>query len=177
MTASPLPRRDPDEPADDPAAPAGTREEPMTDLHAIKPPAGIKEMNEGLMEQERLGTLPFELSVLVVPGRRSGVLRRTPLTVLDRGGERFVLGGFPAAEWIRNARAAGRGTLETGGRTERVRIVEVDPADAVPILREWPAITPIGVEMMRDAGVVADTTPEALEAVAGICPVFRLELA
>jgi deazaflavin-dependent oxidoreductase (nitroreductase family) len=151
----------------------------MTDpstLSGIGPPAGIKEMNDDLLEQQRRGTLPFELSVLVVPGRRSGVLRRTPLTVLDRDGERFVLGGFPAADWIRNVRAAGRGTLEEGGRSAPVRLVELDAADAVPVLREWPAITPIGVEMMRDAGVVGDTTPEAMEAVAGICPVFRLEL-
>lgn len=96
--------------------------------------------------------------------------------MLDSGGERFVLGGFPAADWIRNVRAAGRGTLETGGRVEQVRLVELDAADARPVLREWPACTPDGVEMMRDAGVVTDTTPEAMEAVAGICPVFRLEV-
>jgi hypothetical protein len=29
--------------------------------------------------------------------------------------------------------------------------------------------------MMRDAGVVIDVTPDALAAVAGVCPVFRLE--
>lgn len=148
----------------------------MTDLRDIRPPAGLKEMNEELMEQQRLGTLPFDLPVLVVPGRRTGVPRRTPLTVLESGGERFVLGGFPAADWIRNVRAAGRGTLETGGRVEQVRLVELGAADARPVLREWPACTPDGVEMMRDAGVVTDTTPEAMEAVAGICPVFRLEV-
>ncbi|MBC8092665.1 MAG: nitroreductase family deazaflavin-dependent oxidoreductase [Pseudonocardia sp.] len=147
----------------------------MTEVSRIKPPVWIKDMNEGLMEQQRQGTLGFELSVLTVPGRRSGEPRRTPLTVLDHGGSRYVLGGFPAADWIRNVRAAGRGTLTTGDEVEQVRIVEVDPADAGPMLREWPAVTPIGVEMMRDAGVVADVTPDALEAVAGICPVFRLD--
>jgi hypothetical protein len=29
--------------------------------------------------------------------------------------------------------------------------------------------------MMRDAGVVEDVTPDALENAAGICPVFRIE--
>ncbi|WP_300015635.1 nitroreductase/quinone reductase family protein [Pseudonocardia sp.] len=147
----------------------------MTDLRDIKPPAWLKEMNEGLMAQQRSGTLEFDLPVLTVPGRRSGLPRHTPLTVLERGGERFVLGGFPAADWIRNVRAAGRGTLRTRGGDERVRLVELDAAAALSVLREWPALTPDGVEMMRDAGVVADVTPAAMEAVAGICPVFRIE--
>ena len=149
----------------------------MTDRTGSKPPSWLKEMNEGFMEQQRLGTLEFEMSVLTVPGRRTGRPRRTLLTVLDHGGARYVLGGFPAADWIRNVRAAGRGTLTVGDEVEQVRLVEVDPADAVPMLRAWPALTPTGVEMMRDAGVVTDVTPDALEAVAGICPVFRLDRA
>jgi deazaflavin-dependent oxidoreductase (nitroreductase family) len=147
----------------------------MSDKNTIKPPHWLKDMNAGLMEQQRLGTLDFDLPVLTVPGRRSGTPRHTPLTVLELGGERFVLGGFPAADWIRNVRAAGRGTLTVGGRAERVRLVELDPAAAVPVLRAWPAATPEGVEMMRDAGVVTDTTPDALAEAAGICPVFRVE--
>ena len=147
----------------------------MSDKTAIKPPPWLKDFNAGLLEKQRLGTLEFDLPVLTVPGRRSGTPRHTPLTVLELDGERFVLGGYPAADWIRNVRAAGRGTLTSGGREERVRLVELDPADAVPVLRAWPALTPQGVEMMRDAGVVSDTTPDALAEAAGICPVFRIE--
>jgi deazaflavin-dependent oxidoreductase (nitroreductase family) len=150
----------------------------MTDPHAIRPPAGLREMNEELMEQQRAGTLPFDLPVLTVPGRRSGTPRHTPLTVLDRDGVRFVVGGFPAADWIRNVRAAGGlASLRTGGVDEPVRLVELDAADAVAVLREWPAVTPQGVEMMRDAGVVDDVTPDALATAVGICPVFRIERA
>lgn len=150
----------------------------MTDPHTIKAPAGLKELNEELMEQQRDGTLPFDLPVLTVPGRRSGTPRHTPLTVLDRAGERYVLAGFPAADWIRNLRAAdGFAVLRTGGVDEPVRLVELSPADAVPVLREWPGQSPSGVEMMRDAGVVDDVTPDALAKAAGICPVFRIDRA
>lgn len=147
----------------------------MTDTSRIGPPSWIKEMNEGLMAQEREGTLGFPLSVLTVPGRRSGQPRSTPLTVLEKGGQRYVVGGFPAADWIRNVRAAGAGTLTVAGVEERVRLVELDVDEARPIMREWPVVTPQGVEMMCDAGVVTDTTPDALEQAAGICPVFRVE--
>jgi hypothetical protein len=149
----------------------------MTDHRStIGPPAWLKDLNADLMGQQEAGTLPYPLPVLVVPGRRSGRPRRTPLTVHERAGERFVVGGFPAADWIRNVRAAGgHAVLETGGVAEPVRLVELAPADAEPVLRVWPQVTPDGVGMMRDAGVVADTTPEALAEAAGICPVFRVE--
>ena len=147
----------------------------MSDRNAIKPPPWLKDLNADLLEQQRLGTLGFDLPILTVPGRRSGAPRHTPLTVLELDGERYLLGGFPAADWIRNVRAAEHATLTVGGRAERVRLVELEPAAAVPVLRAAPAATPSGVEMMRDAGVVSDTTPEALAEAAGICPVFRIE--
>lgn len=149
----------------------------MTDPRtAIGPPPWLKDLNADLMGQQEAGTLPYPLPVLVVPGRRSGRPRRTPLTVHERGGERFVLGGFPAADWIRNVRAAGgRAVLETDGVAEPVRLVELAAAEAEPVLREWPQVSPDGVGMMRDAGVVTGTTPDALAEAAGICPVFRVE--
>jgi hypothetical protein len=149
----------------------------MTDPRpAIGPPPWLKDLNADLMAQQQAGALPYPLPVLVVPGRRTGRPRRTPLTVHERGGERFVVGGFPAADWIRNVRAAGgRAVLETDGAAEPVRLVELAAPDAEPVLREWPAVSPDGVGMMRDAGVVADTTPDALAEAAGICPVFRVE--
>jgi deazaflavin-dependent oxidoreductase (nitroreductase family) len=140
---------------------------------SIKPPEWIKGMNEQLMQD---GNVP--LDVLLVPGRRSGVPRRTPLTVAELAGQRYVLGGFPAADWIKNVRAAGGGTLTRhDGTTEEVRLVEVDEEEALPVLRAWPSVTPDGVGMMRDAGIVTDISPDAMAEAVGICPVFRVERA
>lgn len=149
----------------------------LNDLTSIKPPEWLKGLNEELIAQQRAGTAEYELPVLTVAGRRSGTPRRTPLTVLDRDGERFIVGGFPGADWVRNVRAAGRGTLTIGTIAEPVRLVELDDEAALPVLRAWPALTPEGVEMMRDAGVITDTTPAAMAEVVGICPVFRVERA
>lgn len=148
----------------------------MPDRTRIGPPDWLKGMNDDLLAQQERGELPFPLPVLVLPGRRSGTPRLTPLTIGDVGGARYVVCGFPAADWVRNLRAAdGHGVLRTGDAEERVRLVEVSPADAEPVLRAWPEITPDGVGMMRDAGVVADVTPDAVAAAAGICPVYRVE--
>ncbi|CAN5588801.1 hypothetical protein BH09ACT8_BH09ACT8_63460 [soil metagenome] len=56
-----------------------------------------------------------------------------------------------------------------------MRLVKLEPAAAETVLRAWPTVTPDGVAIMRDAGVIPDNTPDALAAVAGICPAFRVE--
>lgn len=138
------------------------------------PPRWLKPLNRVLMTVQRLGLGMEDLSVLTVPGRRSGEPRRTPVTVLHLDGQRYLLVGYPGADWGRNARAAGRGTLSVGRRVERVRLVELDARAALPVLRAWPVRVPQGAGMMRDAGVVADVTPESFEKVAGVCPVFLI---
>jgi deazaflavin-dependent oxidoreductase (nitroreductase family) len=135
---------------------------------SIKPPAWVRSANEQVLDD---GSRP----VLTVAGRRSGDPRRTPLTVHEVAGQRYLVGGFPAADWIRNVRAAGQGTLTIAGTAEDVRLVEIDPEDAAAVLRECPRITPEGVQMMLDVGLISEPTPDAVAALAGICPVFRMD--
>jgi deazaflavin-dependent oxidoreductase (nitroreductase family) len=138
------------------------------------PPRWLKPMNKVLVGLQRLGI--GGPPVLTVPGRRTGVPRRTPVSVLELDGERYLLGGFPGADWVRNARAAGTGTLSVGRRNETVRLVELDADAARPVLREWPVRVPSAVSLMKDAGVVPDGSPAAYEALAGVCAVFRIEM-
>ncbi|MDN5915787.1 MAG: nitroreductase/quinone reductase family protein [Pseudonocardia sp.] len=84
------------------------------------PPRWLKPMNRVLMALQRLGLGMKELPVLTVPGRRSGEPRRTPVSVLHLDGRRYLLVGYPGADWGRNARAAGRGTLRVGRVVEPV---------------------------------------------------------
>jgi hypothetical protein len=132
-------------------------------------------MNTVLMGVQRLGLGMKDLPVLILPGRRSGKLRRTPVSVLDLDGQRYLLAGFPGADWAANARAAGVGMLTVGRRAERVRLVELSPADAVPVLRAWPVRIPQGAKIMKDAGVVPDLEPDSFAALAGRCAAFRIE--
>jgi hypothetical protein len=91
-------------------------------------------------------------------------------------GSRYVVEGFPGADWAANARAAGHATLRQGRRlTEQVRMVEIPPDEARPLLREFPTLVPTGVEFMKNAGLVKDGSPEEFEALAGRCAVFRFD--
>jgi deazaflavin-dependent oxidoreductase (nitroreductase family) len=140
------------------------------------PPRWLKPLNKVLLAVQRLGLGMKELPVLTVPGRKSGKPRSTPLSVLEHEGQRYLLEGFPGADWARNVRAAnGLATLTTGKRRGPVRLVELDPQEALPVLRLWPVRLADGAKIMADAGVVAAVTPEAFEAVAGRCAVFRVE--
>jgi hypothetical protein len=144
----------------------------------ITPPRWLKPLNAVLLVASRLGLgWTKELPVLVLPGRRTGKLRHTPVSVLDLDGHRYLLAGWPGADWAANARDAGTGTLVTGRREELVRLVELSPADAVPVLRAWPVHIPQGAKIMRDGGVVPDLKPDSFAALAGRCAAFRIEAA
>lgn len=113
--------------------------------------------------------------VLTVPGRTSGKPRSTPITPMVVDGVRYVVSGFPGADWERNARAADTATLTTGKRSETVRMVELSAEDARPLLRQFPTLVPTGVSFMKRSGLVTDGTPGEFEALAGRCAVFRFD--
>jgi deazaflavin-dependent oxidoreductase (nitroreductase family) len=122
-----------------------------------------------------LGRLGAPVVVLTLPGRRSGKLRRTPVSPMELDGARYLVAGYPGAQWVRNARAAGTGELAVGRRKQTVRLVELTPEQARPVLREFPVRVPSATSPMIGAGVVPDASPQSYEALAGRCAVFRLE--
>lgn len=142
----------------------------------VAPPRWLKPLNAVLLVARRLGLgWTRELPVLVLTGRKSGKIRRTPVSVLDLDGHRYLLAGWPGADWAANARTAGVGVLAVGKRNERVRLVELPAADAEPVLRAWPVRIPQGAKIMRDGGVVPDLEPDTFAALAGRCAVFRVD--
>ena len=94
---------------------------------------------------------------------------------MDVDGERYVVNGYPGADWVNNVRAAGEVSLAQGRRTERVRMMELPPDEARTVLRAFPAAVPAGVELMKRAGLLTDGTPDEAEGLAGRCPVFRID--
>lgn len=113
--------------------------------------------------------------ILTVRGRKSGKLRSTPITPMTVDGTRYVLGGLPGSDWAANVRAAGEVDLHQGRHTEHVRMVELSPEDARPLLRLFPVEVPTGVSFLKNAGLVSGPNPDEYEALAGRCPVFRFD--
>jgi deazaflavin-dependent oxidoreductase (nitroreductase family) len=150
----------------------------MPDGERVLPPRWLKPVNKVFMVLLRLGVPISRVEspvVLTVPGRKTGKPRSTPVTPMDVAGKRYVVNGYPGADWVNNVRAAGEVTLSQGRRTHRVRMVELTPEDARPVLRAFPAAVPTGVELMKRVGLLTEGTPDEAEGLAGRCPVFRVD--
>jgi deazaflavin-dependent oxidoreductase (nitroreductase family) len=148
----------------------------MSNSERIRPPWWLKYVNKAMIGMQRLGVLGDKGPViLVVPGRRTGKLRSTPITPMTVEGKQYVLVGLPGSDWAANARAAGEVELRRGRNTERVRMVELPPDEARPLLRLFPTEVPTGVGFLKNAGLVTGPNPDEYEALAGRCPVFRFE--
>jgi deazaflavin-dependent oxidoreductase (nitroreductase family) len=113
--------------------------------------------------------------VLTVPGRKSGKPRSTPVTPMNVDGQRYVVATFPAADWVANVRATDAVTLTDGGRSQQVRMVELAPEQAAPVLRWFGEQVPAGVGFLKRAGLVTEGTPAEVEGLAGRLPVFRFD--
>jgi deazaflavin-dependent oxidoreductase (nitroreductase family) len=113
--------------------------------------------------------------VLTVTGRTSGKPRSTPVTPMHIAGNRYVVAVYPGADWVRNVRADEAATVTEGRRSERVRLVELRPELAGPVLRLFPTQLPTGVAFVQRAGLVSDGSPDEFEALAGRLPVFRVD--
>src|SRR5262245_12473620 len=109
--------------------------------------------------------------LLAVRGRQSGLLRKTPVTLVEDDRGRYLVAPYGEVNWVRNAKAAGKVQLKRGSRWEAVRITEVAPAEAAPILKTY----------LRRVSIVRpffDVTPESsladFEREAPRHPVFRV---
>src|ERR1700739_2451603 len=108
----------------------------MSGSKPVQPPWWLQPANKVVIQMSRLGMSFGGESpvVLTAPGRKSGRERSTPVTPMTVDGERYVVAGFPGADWVANVRAAEQAPLARGRRVQRVRMVELSPQDARPIL-------------------------------------------
>jgi deazaflavin-dependent oxidoreductase (nitroreductase family) len=109
--------------------------------------------------------------LLTVRGRRSGKLYSTPVMLVEDGTHRWLVAPYGAVAWVRNARAAGQVTLSRGRRSETVALVELGPAAAAPVLKQYVTEVPI-TRPFFDA--TPDAPFEAFVAEAPRHPVFRI---
>lgn len=119
----------------------------------------------------RLGLGGKRLHVLTTVGRKSGRRYSTPVSLVFIDGQRWLVAPYGVRQWVRNARAAGEVELTRARRTEQLRVEEVDPETAAPVLREYLRSTPIVKDFfdVKKSSSLAEFAAEAPRH-----PVFRL---
>src|SRR5262249_55382232 len=121
----------------------------------------------------RLGVNLGPMALLTVTGRKSGRPRTTPVAVGEWNGRRWLIAPYGEVDWVRNLRAAGKGTLARGRRVEGFSAVELAPAAAAPILKH--ALVRMPAFLRSYFAVTPTSSLEELEREALRHPVFQLE--
>jgi deazaflavin-dependent oxidoreductase (nitroreductase family) len=130
------------------------------------PPAWMVRFNAALL---RRGLAVGAQQLLSVPGRKTGIARSTPVSVIEVDGSRYVVAAFADADWVANVRAAaGRSTLWRGRREEAVTLTELPIDERGPILRAFLRDVRGGVRFFGSAD------PDVVVASADRYPVFRV---
>jgi deazaflavin-dependent oxidoreductase (nitroreductase family) len=135
---------------------------------------GGKAANAVLGFMLRHGLGPGFMRLLTVDGRKTGRPHSTPVVPVRTDEGRWLVAPFGDVGWARNARAAGRVTLQRGKDVETLAVTELPPDEAVPVLRTYLAMKPAGkyVRDYFDAG--PDASDAELAAEAPRHPVFAL---
>ena len=111
--------------------------------------------------------------VLELPGRSSGLPRRTPVNLLTLDGVDYLVAPRGQTQWVRNLRASGQGRLLIGRRARSFTATELADSDKVPLLRAYLKRWKWEVGQFF-GGIGADASDEQLLAIAPDHPVFRV---
>jgi deazaflavin-dependent oxidoreductase (nitroreductase family) len=145
----------------------------MTATRYLQPRRMDQLFNGAVAWLTRRGLSVWGARVLYVRGRASGEWRSTPVNLLSHDGHRYLVAPRGQTQWVRNLRAAGRGELRVGRRTEPFTAAELDDKDKPAVLRAYLRRWKFEVGMFFD-GVGPDATDDELLSIAGGYPVFRL---
>ncbi len=124
----------------------------------------------------RKGKGPAGTYILTTTGRKTGLARLTPVTLMSDEGERWIVAPYGAVGWVHNLRASGTATLERGGIVETITVTELSAEAAAPVLAEYHA------RLKRLVGPFMDVPRSGASeahflAVADQHPVFQIDTA
>jgi deazaflavin-dependent oxidoreductase (nitroreductase family) len=129
----------------------------------------------------RLGFLMGKRIVMLEHrGRRSGKLRQTPLEVVRRDGDSFVIcsGTGPNADWYRNLKAAPAVALWVGSQRHMVEQRFLDDSEAATAFAQYEQAHPKASARLTDLmGVSHDGTHDGRMRMVAKIPMVELRLA
>lgn len=129
----------------------------------------------------RLDLSPRYVALLEVPGRRSGIIRRTTVVRAAHDGSHHLVGLGGESDWVRNVRAAG-GRVTIGRRVRRAAVLVEIPLEERPaVIRAYvlragrrPGARSVAREARRYFGVGPELRDDELVRAAVRYPVFRV---
>lgn len=116
--------------------------------------AGVRAGNRFMGMLLRLGVGPKPIHLLTTVGRKSGLSRTTPVTVVEDNGSRWLVAPYGTVNWVWNARVAGKAILRRGRTVETVGLEEPPRDQAAAILQKY-------VQSYRIVRPYIDTAPSA----------------
>ena len=123
-----------------------------------------------------IGLSVYGSRVLAVKGRKTGAWHTIPVNLLELRGQRYLVAPRGVTQWVRNVRAGSAAELRLGGRSERVKLLEIPDDDPLKLdllreyLRKWAFEVGVFFE-----GVDARAPEAELRRIAPNHPVFRVE--
>ncbi|HET7465236.1 MAG TPA: nitroreductase family deazaflavin-dependent oxidoreductase [Candidatus Dormibacteraeota bacterium] len=102
----------------------------MLAARELQVPRYVPILNPVLRRLLKLGVPLGPNGLLTVRGRRSGLMRTTPVAVVQRDGRRWVVGTFGDVNWVRNLREARQAVVAVGGKKAAVTARELSQTEA-----------------------------------------------
>ena len=115
--------------------PAGS-EPPIWPKKRLQTSGGRRAGDAMVATLTRWGLVPHTY-VLTTIGRKTGRPRSTPVTLVEKGDQRWLVAPYGPVSWVLNARAAGKVSIGRRGRAHDFTIEELSAEQAGPILQEY----------------------------------------
>jgi len=131
-------------------------------------------MNPFVVIMMRAGVSVWGSRILEVPGRTSGVPRRTPVNLLEFDGHRYLVSPRGEGRWVKNVRANNGGLAHLlGRRRQELSARELSDSEKSPVLRAYLRKWKMEVGMFFD-GVNAESEEADVQRISSSHPVFVL---
>jgi deazaflavin-dependent oxidoreductase (nitroreductase family) len=148
----------------------------MSTMSTAKAPGFVGLFNPIARRLLKAGPLLGPNALITIRGRKSGVLRTTPIALVEIDGKRWVIGTFGETNWVQNLRTAGKATLTVGRKSEEVEATELSRTEGAAFFRDvigpYVRRMPIGGLLLSILG--AKEIIEDPEGAAEKRPVFEL---
>jgi hypothetical protein len=139
----------------------------------LEPGAVERILGRILASLVRIGLVRGHFYVLEVRGRRSGRTISLPVDPLDLDGRRYLVCARGDANWVRNARAAGKVVLVRAMRRHPYAVRELPPSMRPPVLKAY--LDRFAGEVQRFFPIPKGSPVESFNDLAPLYPVFELQ--